>query len=240
MARPIGRMTLTGLAVAACLTAAACAGSASPTPTSPEDPRALLDQAADALRGLTSVRYSLSHEEGGTDMGGGLELTSVEGEALFPDRTRLQAKVVLREFSVRAELSVVQVGERAFMQGPIGERWQEVELGSLPFLFAGMDQSMADALAAAEEVTLAGPGEVDGVPVHRLVARVPSEALRGLVPGAISGETLVLEVAVGQADALPRRIRIEGKVVDQDTSGMVRLLRLFDFDAPVTVEVPVP
>ena len=236
--RPWWSLALMGLAAGLWVVAAACSTSPTPTTIPPPDPRELLDRAAEALRGVTSVHYTLSHEEGGTDLGGGLELRAVEGDAAFPARARLSARAVLREFNVNMEIGILQVEDQAFMRGPIGQQWRQVSPGSLPFLFADMNNSVADALEAAEGVSLTGVGEVDGIPVYRLKGRVPTEALRGLVPGALSGDLLDLEVQIGQDDALPRTVRLVGMLLSQDPPDMVRVLQLSNFNAPVTIEPP--
>ena len=71
--------TLIWLTIAAC--SAAPVPSPTPTPTAISTPSAqeLLGRMMTALLDLETVRFSLTHEAGGTDLGGGLLLTSVEG-----------------------------------------------------------------------------------------------------------------------------------------------------------------
>lgn len=227
---------------------AACGAAPTPTPTATPKPtpsptpspsvQELMERMTEALLDLKTVRFSLTHLEGGTDLGIGLLLTDVEGEAAFPERARLDARAVVSGLRVNVAIGIVQIGEKAFLQDPVSRSWREVDPGSLPFLFAGMNRSVAKAMAVSEEVTLVGTGELDGAPVYILNGTVPSEALRGLVPAAVTGERLQWELVIGQVDSLARRLRLQGVLVSGDTPEMERVLSLSSFDSPVTIEPP--
>ncbi len=224
--------------------AAACGAAPTPTPTATLTPtpsasaQELMARMMGALLDLKTVRFSLSHVEGGTDLGIGLLLTAVEGEAAFPERARLNAQAVVSGLRVNVSIGIVQIGGTAFLQDPVSRSWKEVDPGSLPFLFADMNRSVAEAMAVSEEVAFAGTGELGGAPVYILTGTVPSEALRGLVPAAVSDERLRWELAIGRVDGLPRRLRLQGVLISGDTPEMTRLLHLSGFDAPVTIEPP--
>lgn len=222
--------------IALVLALSACVPAATPTPS--PTPRELLDQAADALNALESVRFKLMHEEGGTEMGGGFLVTAVEGQAVFPDRATLDVQAVSSTFGVAVELGIVQIGPQAYLRDPLSGAWSVVDLGSLPFHFAGVNVSVANALVDAAEVTFAGSGDLDGVPVFVLKATVSSEALKELVPSVQVGERLSVEVLMGQEDGLVMSLRLEGALLAQDSPEMVRVLRLSEFNAAVTIEPP--
>ena len=224
--------------VVALVTGTACTSSAAtPTPT-PPSPIELHDRAAEAVRGLDTVEFILSHEVGGTEMGGGLVLKTVDGVAAFPDRATLTAQAVVTALSVNVEIAITQIGPQAFLRDPLSRVWREVEQASLPFLFVDMSTSVADAIASGTNVTLVGPAVLDEVPVYVLTSEVLPEALQGLVPAAQAGERLLVEVQMGQEDGLVRSLRLEGKLIADDPPDMVRYLRLSNFNAPVTIEPP--
>jgi hypothetical protein len=228
------------LTVAACSAAPVPSPTPTPTPTAISTPSAqeLLDRMMTALLGLETVRFSLTHEAGGTDLGGGLLLTSVEGEALFPDRASLNATAAFSALRVNLGIGIVQIGDKAYRQDPLNRSWEEVVPASLPFLFAGMNRSVAEAMAASEQVNVIGIGEMDATAVYMLSGSVLSETLRGLVPAVGSGQRLQWEVAMGVDDALPRSLRIQGTMFSADTPEMARVLVLSDFDEPVVIEPP--
>jgi hypothetical protein len=229
--------------------AAACSAAATPTPPpTPTTPsaEAFRDYTVATLRQLSSVHFIVSHEEGGTDLGGGVLLKSAEGDVLFPsggavveDRADLIAKTTLIEFGLALDMAIVQIGAETYMRDPISRVWRTVEPGSLPFDFNAMNESVAEALAATTNLALAGGDERNGVSTYLLTGLVRPQAFRGLVPGAPEGEPLELEAWIGREDSLPRTVRLSGKLIDDDPPEMVRLLHLTDFDDEVSIEPPI-
>jgi hypothetical protein len=218
--------------------AAACSSDAAPTPTPAlPDANDFRTRTVDALRGITSVRFDVSHEEGGTDLGGGVLLTTVHGEARFPDGASMTAQGIA--FNVAVKFGIVQLGGVTYFCGPIGCAWREVEPGSLPFNFAGMHESVADALAAATGLAIEEGGEVNGVATYLLTGLMLSQDIRSLVPNTPGGLPIVFRAWAGKDDALVRAVELAGRLIEEDPPTMVRLLELRDFNDEVTVEPPI-
>ena len=234
-------MTRQPLVVALLLVAgvllAACSASAEATPT-PPSATSVRDRTVAELRGLSTVHFSVSHETGGTDLGAGMVLVSAEGDALFPDRAELTAQTTLEELGVNLEMRIVQIADQTYLRDPVSSVWRAVEQGTLPFNFVGMHHSLADALTETVDLAIADGGERDGVATRRLTGTVSAGAFSGLVPSASDDSTLALTAWIGKADALPRDVRLVGVLVAGDPAGMTRLMRLRDFNRPVTVEPP--
>lgn len=240
MYRDTGRgLALTLAALAALVGCSSGAPTATPTPSMPE-PEELRDRVVVALRGLSSVRFSVTHENEnvGTDMGSGITLNAAVGVAVFPDRAELTADTTLEEFGLSLDMAIVQIGAQTYLRDPISSVWREVPPGTLPFDFVGMHESVANALGAAANLTLADAAEVDGLPMLKLTGMLLPQDLRGLVPGAPEGDPILAETWVGRDDALTRRVRLVGKLIEADAPSMVRLLHLSGFDEPVTIEPP--
>ena len=232
-----------GMMAAAC--SAAATPPAVPTPTTPSA-EPFRDRTIATLRQLSSVHFIVSHEEGGTDLGGGVLLNLAEGDVLFPgggavaeDRADLVAKNTLTEFGLALDMAIVQIGAETYMRDSISRVWHTVEPGSPPFDFNAMNESVAEALAATTNLALADGDEQDGVPTYLLTGLVRPQAFRGLVPGAPEGDPLRLEAWIGRDDALPRMVRLSGKLIDEDPPEMVRLLRLSSFDEEVSIDPPI-
>ena len=226
------------IAAAAVALPIACTRPTTPTPT-PPSAEAVRDRTVEALRTLTTVHFAVTHAEGGTDLGAGITLTSVEGDALFPDRAKLSAQTVVEGLGVNLEMGLVQIGPQTYLRDPLSRVWRTTERGVLPFNFVGMHESLADALAAMTGLTLSDGGQVDGVETHRLTGVVSPLAFAGLVLAAADGDALAVDVWIGRDDALPRNVRLIGRLVARDPPDMTRSLRLADFDRPVSVEPPI-
>ena len=214
---------------------AAC-GPGTDAPPTPQAPEQLRDQTVERLLGVTSVHFEVSHAEGGTDIGGGLLLKTVVGDASFPGGASMRAEAEISRVVVG--FSIIQIGEVTYFSGPFGETWRTVEPGTLPFDFVGMNASVARALASATELSI-GVGEViGGQPMFLLSGTTMSESLRGLVPNVMPGNSLHIAVWVGQ-DSLPRRVQLVGPLIETDPAEITRILDLSDFGAEVTIDAPI-
>ncbi len=226
------------LAMAVALVAVSC-GNPEPTPTPGITAEDVRDRGAETLRNLSTVHFRVTHEEGGTDIGFSSTLTEAEGDGVFPDKAEFVAKATSALFGNAAlELDIVQYGEITHLRDRISMVWQALPAGTLAIDFTNINGSIADALASLGGLDLTDGGSVDGAPVHKLTGTTPSTSMRGLVPGAPEGDTLQMEVWIGRDDYLVRKVRLTGRLVEADTSDIVRVLELSRFDEPVTIEPP--
>ncbi len=214
---------------------AACTSGPGATPTLPP-PEQLRDQAVETLLALTSVHFEVSHAEGGTDIGGGLLLTKVVGDASFPGRASMRADGEVARVVVG--FGIVQIDDVTYFSGPFGDTWRTVEPGALPFDFVAMNRSVGDALASAIDLSVDDGGAIDGQPMFALSGTITSDSLRGLVPGATPGLSLGLTAWIGQEDHLPWRVKLVGPLIDADPAEMTRFLDLSGFGKDVTIEPP--
>ena len=227
------------LAIAAALLAVSCESEPTPTPTPTITAEDVRDSAANALHGLSSVHFRVTHEEGGTDIGFSSTLTEAEGDGLFPDKASFLATATSALFGNAAiELDIVQDGETTHLRDRISMAWQTLPPGTLAINFTNINGSIADALASLGELGLTDGGSIDGVPVHKLTGVADSASMRGLVPGAPEGETLHLEAWVGRDDHLVRKVRLTGVLLKDDPPDITRVLELSRFDEPVSIEPP--
>ena len=210
-----------------------------PSPTPTPGPAQVRDRAAGEMRSLSSAHFTVSHEEGGTDLGFGL-LTEAEGDGLFPNRATFVAKAVAKQFGgITLEFNIVQVGPDTYLQDRISNRWQVLPPGTLLISFAAVNDAIADALASITDAALSDGGSIDGVSTRLLAGTVDASALRGLVPTAPAGSALDLRVWVGRDDFLVRKVSMTGVLLDGDPPSITRILELSSFNNPVTVEPPI-
>lgn len=193
-------------------------------------------QAVETLLALTSVHFEVSHAEGGTDLGGGLLLTTVVGDALFPGKASMRADGEIGRVVIG--FGIVQIEDVTYFSGPFGDTWRTVEPGTLPFNFAAMNQSVGDALTSAVDLSVTTGVEIDGQAMAELAGTISSDSLLGLVPGAAPGLSLGLTAWIGREDNLPWRVKLTGPMIDSDPAEMTRFLDLSVFGEDVTIEPP--
>lgn len=199
-------------------------------------PGEVRDQAVEMLLTLTSVHFEVSHAEGGTDIGGGLLLTTVVGDALFPNKASMRADGEIGRVVIG--FGIVQIEDVTYFSGPFGDTWRTVEPGTLPFNFVAMNQSVADTLTSAVDLSVTAGVEIDGQAMAELTGTISSDSLLGLVPGVAPGLSLGLTAWVGRKDNLPWRVRLTGPMIDSDPPEMTRFLNLSAFGEGVTIEPP--
>ena len=227
------------LAMAAALLAVSCGSEPTPTPTQTITAEYVRDRAAEGLRGLSTVHFLLTHEEGGTDIGFSSTLTEAEGDGLFPDKASFVAKATSALFgNATLELDIVQDGEATHLRDRISMAWQKLPPGTLAINLANINGSVADALASLGDIELTDGDSIDGAPVYKLTGTADSSSMRGLVPGAPEGVTLHMEVWAGRNDYLVRKVRLTGALLKDDPSDITRVLELSRFDEPVSIEPP--
>jgi len=65
-----------------------------PTPTPlPIDPAELLERSGELMQGLSSFRFRINHEGGGTQLFEGMDILEAEGEVVSPDRISLASRL---------------------------------------------------------------------------------------------------------------------------------------------------
>lgn len=233
--RPLAALVCAG---AFALLAAACGAQPAPTPSvTPEEAR---DRAADALRGLSSAHFRVTHEDGASTDMGFAALTEAEGDAAFPDRAKFTAQAVAALFrNATLEFDVVRVGEQVYLRDGVSGQWQTLPAGTLGIDFSNVAGSVADAVDSMRSVELADGGSVGGADTLRLTGATDAEALRGFVPSAPAGGTLQVALWAGREDFLIRKVEVTGVLFPNDPPDITRTLELSRFDEPVAVEPPV-
>ncbi len=157
----------------------------------------------------------------------------------MPDRFEVEVgaeSIFPRSF---VEIDVVVAENQAFMTDFINrEKWNSISADSLPFNFADLGRTLADIMLAMEGPVFNGTEAVDGVPARRVRGMIPSEALSVLIPKTAEGFEVGLELWIGEAEGLLRKVRIEGQILASDRIDVVRVLRIFEFDEPVDISLP--
>ena len=212
-----------------------------PTPS----PKQVIQKSSARMMALSTANFTLEHEgEGTTELfpSPKVDFRRVTGQVDMPDKFAIKVEGTIA-FSEESrgfiEINVVAVGEQAFMSDIINkERWNSIDLEILPFDFADLGNSLGEIIRAARAPAFSGTEKVDGVPSWRVKGTVPSESVTALVPAATPGFDVRLELWIGQAEGLLRKVRIAGQVLSSDDPDIVRILTINSFDEPVDISLP--
>ncbi|MCE2405763.1 MAG: LppX_LprAFG lipoprotein [Dehalococcoidia bacterium] len=210
--------------------------SAAPTPT----PRQLIEQCSREMTALDTVRFELVHEgDGSSQLFPGMVLTRVVGEVDMPDRFAVSAEAMSLFPRSFIGLDVAVSGDRALMTDFLNPaEWNTLPVESLPFDFANLGGTLSDIILSMEDPREVGEETVDGVPSRHIRGTAGSAALAALIPAAVEGYVLTMELWIGKERALLRQVRIEGQILSTDQPDLVRVLTIRDFDQPVNITLP--
>ncbi len=222
-------MWLLGLALPALMlgAVASCGTSAEQEQSSPQD---RLDEAAARIGRVTSLDFTLSHDEGDTPLVSGIVLQQAEGTVEGPDRATVEVEALVALVNAYIEMSIVIEGDSATMSDPLSGNPVPVATSELPFNLHDLGTTLSGILKAIEGPTHAGDETVDGVDSDVISGSISGAAIQPLIPGADAGLTQDIEVWVG-ADDLTRKVRITGKILASDEEPVIRVLSFRNFDS---------
>jgi hypothetical protein len=195
----------------------------------------LVQRAASATKALKSFHFRLSHENGGTPMLLGLELTSAEGDVSVPDR--LAADVRAKAAGVNVSVKVVGIEQKTWITNPFSRRWQLVPGASVRDV-ADPVALVNAVLGSLKGVRSEGAAEIDGSKTYRVSGQIDASSLKDALPSAQAGYAANVEAWIGEKDSLPRRVRLSGQLSKDEPKDIVRQIDLSRFDAPVDIKPP--
>jgi len=88
------------------------------------------------------------------------------------------------------------------------------------------------------DITKLSDEEVEGAICYHLSGSIDSDELRPITVSSVPGVTIHIEVWIDQEDFLVRHIQLEGKITETEVEGIIRTLKLSNFNEEVSIEVP--
>ncbi len=241
---PIALLAAALLALAACSNSDSTNGqpaaTALPTPTpTPIDVPALLAASGERMAGLQSFGFRVTHEGGGTDLGGslGLVVEGVEGSAGQPDKLHVDIAGSVRGLPV--DMKLITIGEEVWLSDPFTERWSSIDDAVNPFAFFDPQGGIVDIMANVRQASYVGLDAVDGASAHRIRGTLPAQVLSSFLGIALSDGILDAAVWLGTDSLYLRRVELQGLLVPGEEPGILRIIELDAFNGPVDIQPPV-
>lgn len=198
------------------------------------DPAAVLSAAADRMVQSQRFHFLLEHENGGTPIVLGLEMTRAEGDVDGTERLSVDVEAEFGPLGV--DVSVIILEDESWITNPLTGRWQREDI-SVSSVFDAAEGVTA-LLRSASQPVLAGEERISGVPVYRIDALVESGDLTIFSEDAEAGRSLPASAWIGVEDPLVYRLEVTGPVVPGDDEDIVRRIELSRFDEDVEIEPP--
>lgn len=235
MPRPRRTSLLLALACAALL--AACGGDDEGGDADLEgvDAAEVLETSAARMEELDSFHFEVEHENGATEIIGGLQMVSATGDVQGAERMRLDVEA--RFASTNIQTGIVILPGEDYLQNPLTGRWEaqdEIDVSQIFDPASGVTGLMRN-VRDAEVVDVES---VDGVDSYVIEATIDAGELRSFVSTAEAGREVTARVWVGVDDSLVRRIEVRGPIAPNDADEVVRRITLSEFDEPVEIAPP--
>ena len=207
---------------------AACGG----TQTQEETitPQERLAEAAARIAQVTSLDFTLTHEEGVTPLFTGIVLQQAEGTVEGPDRATVDVEALATFANSFIALSIVIEGDDATMSDPLSGNPAPIATSELPFKLHNIGNTLSGILTAIQGPTYTSDETLDGVASKGISGSIAGAAIQSLIRRADADLRQEIEVWVGEDD-LPRKVRITGKVLPNDEDQVIRVLSLRNFDS---------
>ncbi len=234
MTRQSKILTLTLSSIILVAMAIGCAKPAiTPTPLTALE---IIDKSSEKIQGINSFHFVLDQVGGGTPIGMGLEMNKAVGDVARPDRLKTTISGTMAGMFI--EVQLISVGEVTYITNPLTGQWEllPTEFGALSVFdpntgIAAIMRGIADPTKLSDE-------EVDGVLCYRLRGSIDSGDLGPITGSSVEGVAIDTEVWIGKEDFFVRLIKLEGKITESEVPGIVRTLKLSNFNEEVSIELP--
>jgi len=219
---------------------AACSSGGPPEPVVDLEalsPAEIISRSSDALSGITTFRFALSHDHGNTILSNGIEVPRASGTAMVPDSYTLDADTLVAGFFVNTRVTVID--QVSYMTHPITQRWQLLEPGTSPFASFNPVSLVASILEQIENPQIA-PDEASRTGSYVLDGSLPAIALKSLTGGVDeTAPLLAVRVTIDGSSFYPVEARITGRATTAESGDLVRTVRLFEFNSDIAIEPPI-
>jgi hypothetical protein len=208
---------------------------ASATPDGSETADDVLAKAVDAVAGITSFHFKLTHENGSTPLPLTLQLESAEGDVIVPGS--MKADVDAKAAGINVSVQVIGIDDETWITNPFTRNWQNLP-GTNIRDFADPAALVAGLLPSIKADGLTNGGTVDGVRTQLVTGTIDSGALSDALGIAQPGRSVSVDAWIGIDDYLPRRVRLTGPLSDDDDQDVVREVEISRYDQPVEIMPP--
>ncbi|MEE8353541.1 MAG: LppX_LprAFG lipoprotein [Dehalococcoidales bacterium] len=216
--------------------ATGCAGPAAAPTETQLTALEIIDRSSEKFQGINSFHFVLDQVGGGTPIAVGVAMNGAVGDVAKPDR--LKMTVSGTAVGMFIEVQLISVGEVAYMTNPLTGKWELVPIGFRALSVFDPNTGIAAIMRGMANLTKLDDEEVDGVLGYHLGGSIDSGDLGSITGSYVEGVTIDAEIWIGKEDFVVRLIKLEGKITESEVPGIVRTLKLSNFDEGVSIELP--
>jgi hypothetical protein len=196
----------------------------------------IISKSSEKMEAINSFHFVLDQVGGGTPIAMGLEMTNAVGDVVRPDR--LKATISGTLSGMFLEVQIITVGEEIYMTNPLTGKWELLPAQFSILKVFDPNTGIAAIMKGMVDLANLGDEKMEGANCYHLSGSIDSDELRPITVSSVEGVAIPIEVWIGQEDFLMRHIKLEGRITDNEVEGIIRTLKLSNFNGEVSIEVP--
>jgi hypothetical protein len=162
------------------------------------------------------------------------DLESAEGDVVMPDR--LAAALETDVQGINVGVDAIAIGSQTWITNPFTRRWQEQDVDLREY--ADLGALIPTLLPAIQDPQVGGQESLDGVMTNKITGTANTSDLRESLPFAEPDREVTVELWLGVDDSLPRRVRVIGPLIADESEDAVRQIDLTRINQPIEINPP--
>lgn len=203
------------------------------TPTSTSfSPEILLQESGIAMSTLNSFRFDLHHKSGTTILLPNLLMENAQGHVVKPDKMSVQFTGAFGSFAIKS--SLITMGDKSYMTNPLTGNWEAMQKRTNPLGFFDPLGGITSIMLFIDDAFVVYNDDE----VYVVQGVLATEHLSSLVGDTLEGEMVDLELKIHSDTKYLMEAVISGEIMLDDSDGIVRVIKLSEFNKPVNVDLP--
>ena len=202
------------------------------------DPGEIAAAAATAMGNVESLHFNVDLGEFGLDILSGIRASSIEGDAVRPERVQAEIGVIFSGISVTLDYRAI--GDAQYVTSPLDRKaWQSLPGEPLAKSLLNPSDGVAMILSRLTDIELVGTESTSGVESHHLTARIPNAEVAGFFGSAPQDGVTDVALWIGVEDSLVRKLVLKGPSLEGDPPETERTIELSKYGEPVDIVAPI-
>jgi hypothetical protein len=136
------------------------------------------------------------------------------------------------------EVEVITIGNTTYMTNPLTREWELLPNEFSAINIFDLNTGIIAILQDVRNPVKLEDERVAGIGCYHLKGEVPCESLRPITLSSIEGVMVSVDVWIDKAEFLIRQVKLEGRITETEKEGIVRELKLSEFNQEIEIEPP--
>jgi hypothetical protein len=196
----------------------------------------IIIRSSEKMQAVNSFHFALDQEGGSTPIAFGISMKKASGDVIRPDKLKMTISGTVVGLSL--EVQIVRVGEDIYMTNPLSGKWEIPPAEFQVLRVLDPNAFIANVMKLAVNPARLNDEEAEGTLCYHLSGTIDSGDLSAITGNSAEGVAIKTEIWIGINDFLVHKVQLEGKITENEVEGIVRLLRLSNFDKEISIELP--